>query len=330
MNVQGWPSSQASGSMEYGNSQVIVIRDLRKYYGRSRGVEKVNLTVREGEIFGFLGPNGAGKTTTIRTMIDCIRPTSGSIRVLGKDPVKEGARIRREIGYLPSDFSMEGRMSARNYLNFLLGMMDHTGEDRIEELAGRFELDLDKRIKDFSRGNRQKVGIVSAFMHDPKLLIMDEPTTGLDPLMQQEFYRLVLEEKKRGVTIFLSSHILSEVDAVCDKVGVIREGEVVAVETIEKFKEKTGQLMRVKFEKMPDKDLFQGIEGISDVKVLDDETLQLTVFSNVDAVVKELANHTIRKLTFDETSMEHVFLKYYGKQEVRNRENAPVDKGAGS
>ncbi|MBN1539452.1 MAG: ABC transporter ATP-binding protein [Candidatus Thermoplasmatota archaeon] len=304
--------------MEGKGREVIVIRDLKKYYGRSRGVEKVNLMVREGEIFGFLGPNGAGKTTTIRTMLDYIRPTSGSIRVLGRDPVKEGAEVRREIGYLPSDFSMEWRMTALKYLRFLLGMMEYSGRNRIEEMAERFELDLDKRIKDFSRGNRQKVGLVSAFMHYPQLLIMDEPTTGLDPLMQQEFYRLVLEEKKRGATVFLSSHILSEVDAVCDRVGVIREGELVAVETIDRFKEKTGQLMKVRFESMPDTRVFEQIDGISDVKRLEDETLQLTVFSNVDAVVKELAKHTIKRLSFEETSMEHVFLKYYGKQEIRN------------
>lgn len=310
--------------MEAKGRDIIVIRDLKKYYGRSRGVERVNLTVREGEIFGFLGPNGAGKTTTIRTMIDYIRPTSGSISVLGRDPVKEGAEVRREIGYLPSDFSMEGRMTARRYLRFLLGMMEYSGKDRIEEMAERFELELDRRIKDFSRGNRQKVGLVSAFMHFPKLLIMDEPTTGLDPLMQQEFYKLVLEEKKRGVTIFLSSHILSEVDAVCDRVGVIREGELVAVETINKFKEKTGQLMKVRFGSMPDTGVFERIDGISDVKRLDDETLQLTVFSNVDAVVKELAKHTIKKLSFEETSMEHVFLKYYGKQEIRNSKKEVV------
>ncbi|MFO8051857.1 MAG: ABC transporter ATP-binding protein [Thermoplasmatota archaeon] len=299
------------------NREIIIIKDLKKYYGKSRGVERVNLTVREGEIFGFLGPNGAGKTTTIRTMIDYIRPTSGTIRILGKDPVKEGAEIRRDVGYLPSDFAMESHMTARKYLRFLLGMMEYTGEDRIVELSERFELDLDKRIKDFSRGNRQKVGLVSAFMHSPKLLIMDEPTSGLDPLMQQEFYKLVLEEKKRGVTIFLSSHILSEADAVCDRVGVIREGELVAVETIEKFKEKTGQLMKVRFERMPNIEVFEDIQGISDVKIMGENTLQLTVFSNVDTVVKELAKYKITKLSFEESSMEHVFLKYYGKQETR-------------
>jgi len=207
-------------------------------------------------------------------------------------------------------------MTAEEYLRFLLGMMDFSGEDRIFELAERFNLDLMKRIKDFSRGNRQKVGLVSAFMHRPHLLILDEPTTGLDPLMQQEFYKLVLEEKGKGNTIFLSSHILSEVDAVCDRVGIIRDGEVVAVESMREFKTKTGRLMIIDFGDTPDPDIFREMDGISEVRS-DGRRLVLTVFSNVDGIVKELAKNTVIELTFEVTSLEHVFLKYYGMEEVR-------------
>ena len=299
---------------------VIKVTNLKKYYGKARGVERVDLEVYEGEIFGFLGPNGAGKTTTIRTILDYIRPTNGEIEVLGMDPQRAGAKVRRKVGYLPSDFSMSSRMTAEEYLRFLLGMMDFSGEDRIEELSGRFNLELGKRIKDFSRGNRQKVGLVSAFMHSPKILILDEPSTGLDPLMQQEFYKLLQEEKAKGNTIFLSSHILSEVDAVCDRVGVIRDGELVAVESMREFKTKTGRHMIIDFRNEPDPEIFRGIKGISEVRS-DGRRLVLTVFSNVDGIIKELARHTVDELTFEVTSLEHVFLKYYGMEEVRKGGN---------
>jgi len=305
---------------------VIEVAGLKKYYGKSLGVEDVSFRISSGEIFGFLGPNGAGKTTTIRTILDYIRPTAGKIEVLGMNPQLRGADVRRKVGYLPSDFTMSSRMTAREYLYFLLGMMDHTGENRIEELSQRFNLDLGKRIKDFSRGNRQKVGLISAFMHSPKLMIMDEPSTGLDPLMQQEFYKLLLEEKTKGNTIFLSSHILSEVDAICDRVGVIREGELVAVETMREFKKKTGRLMIIDFREAPDPEIFRGMKGISDVKS-DSNRLVLTVFSNVDGIIKELAKHKVEELTFEDTSLEHVFLKYYGMEEVQRENNgAEVEK----
>jgi len=304
---------------------VIRVTNLKKYYGKSRGVENVSFEISQGEIFGFLGPNGAGKTTTIRTILDYIRPTTGKIEVLGMNPQIQGADVRRKVGYLPSDFTMSSRMTAGEYLYFLLGMMDYDEENRIEELSQRFNLDLGKRIKDFSRGNRQKVGLVSAFMHNPKVMIMDEPSTGLDPLMQQEFYKLLLEEKAKGNTIFLSSHVLSEVDAICDRVGVIREGELVAVETMREFKKKTGRFMIIDFRDAPDTGIFQGLKGVSDVRS-DGKRLVLTVFSNVDGIIKELAEHTVEELTFEDTSLEHVFLKYYGMEEVhRDGNNGEVN-----
>ena len=207
-------------------------------------------------------------------------------------------------------------MTARAYLHTLLEMMDYKGENRIEELAERMDLDLSRKIKDFSRGNRQKVGVVSAFMHNPQLAILDEPTTGLDPLMQQEFYKIVLEEKAKGRTVFLSSHILAEVEAICDRVGIIREGKVIVVEKMSTFKRKTGKMLNVEFDRLVDPDIFMRLIGVSDVKVKEGNVLVMTVSSHIDEVIKELAKHTVIDLTYDEVSLEDLFLKYYGRDNV--------------
>jgi len=306
---------------------VIEMRKLTKYYGRSRGIIDVDLIVERGEVFGFLGPNGAGKSTTIRTILDYIRPTSGFARVNGMDPQKEGAKVRRSVGYLPSDFGTYHGMTARKYLRTLLSMMEYRGRDRIEELAERFQLDLDRKIKEFSRGNRQKVGLVSAFMHYPLLVILDEPTTGLDPLMQQEFYNLVHEEKEAGRTVFLSSHILAEVEAICDREGIIKEGRLIVVEAMRSFKEKTGKIMQVRFDREVDPSLFSSIRGGAHVEVPEPAELTITVSGNIDAVIKELARHTVLELDYEDMSLESLFLKYYEK-ELPNRRKADAAGGA--
>ncbi|MBN1391087.1 MAG: ABC transporter ATP-binding protein [Candidatus Thermoplasmatota archaeon] len=300
---------------------VIELNKLTKFYGKSRGIIDVDLSVKRGEVFGFLGPNGAGKSTAIRTILDLIRPTSGWARVNGMDPTKEGAKVRRSVGYLPSDFGTYKSMTAKAYLRTLLEMMDYRGQDRIEELAGRLDLDLKRRIKDFSRGNRQKIGVVSAFMHNPKLAILDEPTTGLDPLMQQEFYRIVLEEKSKENTVFLSSHILAEVESICDRVGIIREGRLIMVENMSTFKKKTGKVLNVEFDRKVDPYIFMSLPGVSDIKVGEENILIMTVSSHIDGVIKELARHTIIDLTYDEVSLEDLFLKYYGKENVSHNRN---------
>jgi ABC-2 type transport system ATP-binding protein len=301
---------------------VIQTSDLTKYYGKARGIIEVNLSIQKGEIFGFLGPNGAGKSTTIRTILDFIRPTSGWARINGMDPVKEGAKVRRSVGYLPSDFGTYKAMTARAYLNTLLKMMNYKGENRIEELAERMDLDLSRKIKDFSRGNRQKVGVVSAFMHNPQLAILDEPTTGLDPLMQQEFYKIVLEEKAKGRTVFLSSHILAEVEASCDRGGIIREGRVIVTEKMSTFKRKTGKMLNVEFDRNVDPAIFSALEGVSEVKVNEGNILVMTVSSQIDGVIKELAKHTVIDLTYDEVSLEDLFLKYYGRENINIKNNS--------
>ena len=316
-----WERKVKGDTMSVGNKKnVIEIKDLKKYYGKARGVERVNINVRRGEVFGFLGPNGAGKSTTIRTILDYIRPTSGTVLVNGMDPQKHGSRVRRSVGYLPSDFGTFKWMTAEQYLRTLLGMMGHVGLDRIQELAKRFQLDLTRRIKDFSRGNRQKVGLVSAFMHSAPLVILDEPTTGLDPLMQQEFYKLILEEKSAGRTVFLSSHILAEVEAICDRVGIIREGEMIITERMSTFKNKTGKIMTVKFAGRAPIHDFMKLQGVSEAHLdhEDDTILNMTVSSDIDRVIKTLAKRTVEEMDYKEVSLEHLFLHFYGVEEVRN------------
>jgi len=304
---------------------VIEIRKLTKYYGRSRGIIDVDLSVSRGEVFGFLGPNGSGKSTTIRVLLDLIRPTSGSAMVNGMDPQRMGAKVRRSVGYLPSDFGTYQSMKARDYLRTLLDMMGHTGPDRVDELADRFQLDIDRRIKEFSRGNRQKVGLVSAFMHSPALVILDEPTTGLDPLMQQEFYKLIMEEKAAGRTVFLSSHILAEVEAICDRVGIIKEGKLIVVENIHAFKRKTGKMMSITFKQEVGPDIFNGLPGVSILEQKDPRSIAISVSSNVDGVIKRLANYQIEDFDYEELSLETMFLKYYEKEQTVDRKGRLVN-----
>ncbi len=303
---------------------IIEMRSLTKYYGKARGIIEVDLSVKKGEVFGFLGPNGAGKSTTIRTILDYIRPTSGSAMVNGMDPQKEGARVRRSVGYLPSDLGTYHNMTAKDYLHTLLEMMGHKGPNRIEELAERLQLDLKRRIKDYSRGNRQKVGLVSAFMHSPDLVILDEPSSGLDPLMQQEFYKIILEEKAAGRTVFLSSHILAEVEAICDRVGIIKEGRLIVVEDIRKFKEKTGKTMQVRFSGAVSPSEFQSIRGVAHVEVLRGNRLKITITGNVDPVIKVLSRYTVLDLDYEDMSLESLFLKYYEKEGVVDRRGKTI------
>ena len=297
---------------------VIQAEKLTKYYGKARGIIDVDLSIYRGEVFGFLGPNGAGKSTTIRTLLDYIRPTSGSALVNGMDPQKEGANVRRSVGYLPSDFGTYSSLTAREYLHTLLSMMDFKGKERIEELSKRFKLDLSRRIKDFSRGNRQKVGLVSAFMHSPDLTILDEPTTGLDPLMQLEFYKLIQEEKAAGRTVFLSSHILVEVQTICDRVAIIKKGRLILTEKMTTFKTITGSVMRVKLSQKVDPGQFRSINGVSkaDIDPEDENTLIITISTGIDKVIKKLAEHTVLDMDYEEISLEGLFLHFYEDDET--------------
>src|SRR5829696_3251273 len=217
---------------------VVLTEDLTKFYGKHLGLDGLDLEVRSGEVYGFLGPNGAGKTTTIRLLLDLIRPTSGHLELLGGDPRRDGVALRRRIGYLPGDFIVEGRQSARELLTYLGNLRGGVSGSRIAELAGRLDLDLDTRIRSLSKGNRQKVAVVQAFMHQPELLILDEPTSGLDPLLQQTFLDMVREARAAGQTVFMSSHVMSEVQQTADRVGIVREGRMVTVERVEELRER--------------------------------------------------------------------------------------------
>ncbi len=283
---------------------------LTKYYGRHRGIEEISIAVQAGEVFGFLGPNGAGKTTTIRTLLDLLHPTRGSARIFGLDSHRDSVAIRARLGNLPGDFGYGKSSSGREALSLLARLRGVDGTDRAEELARRFEADLDRPLGQLSRGNRQKVGLILAVFHRPELLILDEPTSGLDPLMQEEFLALVGEERERGCAVMLSSHELDEVERVCDRVGIIREGRLIAVERIDDLFAKTPRRVVVEFAEPVDPARLRGCPGVSDV-VADGKRLSFRVAGDVDPAVKAIAAHAVVDLEFAHPTLEEVFLTYY-------------------
>ncbi len=284
---------------------------LTKYYGKSRGVIDVNLTVDAGQIFGFLGPNGAGKSTTIRLLLDLIRPTSGSARVLGLDARHDRLAIDRRISYVPGELSLYGELTGRQLLTYLGNLQGSVDAGYRERLIQRLELDPTKKIKSYSRGNKQKVGLVAAFMIRPELLILDEPTAGLDPFIQIEFEHLCEEARAEGRTVFISSHQLPEVEHLCDTVGIIREGRLLAVESIASLKARSLRRLEIDFGGPVPVEAFANVPGVRDVQV-DDETLRCTVMGSVDALVKAAAQFEVCNLRSVETSLEEIFLAYYG------------------
>ncbi|GAE45685.1 ABC transporter [Mesobacillus boroniphilus JCM 21738] len=235
---------------------VIEIKNLTKLYGKARGIEDVSFNVKEGEIFGFIGPNGAGKSTTIRTLLSLIYPTSGSATIFGKDIITAAPEIKKDIGYLPSEVFYYDNMKVMDLLKYSASFYKKDCTKRIKELADIMELDLTKKIDDLSLGNKKKVGIVQGLLHEPKLIILDEPTSGLDPLMQQKFFDLLEKENKKGATILFSSHILSEVQRLCDKVAIIKDGRIVTVEKISTLKENTYKKFKIETNSVIDKNLF--------------------------------------------------------------------------
>jgi beta-exotoxin I transport system ATP-binding protein len=285
---------------------------LTKHYGPHPGIIDLDLEVNEGEVFGFLGPNGAGKSTTIRTLLNFLFPTSGSGTVLGLDIVKGSLEIRRRTGYLPGDLSMYEAMTAREFLIYFANLRKVSVAPRMETLAERFELQLDRKIKEYSTGNRQKVGLVNAFMHEPELLILDEPTSGLDPLLQQEFQELIAEVRAEGATVFLSSHILPEVDRVADRVGIVREGRLIEVDTVESFKAKAHRSVSIQFSAPVPLSEFDRLEGVTSAESRNSgSVVVLTVKGDVDPVVKAAARHDVVSLSTRSGELEEVFLSYY-------------------
>lgn len=293
-------------------TSAIKTESLTKYYGEHLGIQNLNLDINEGEVFGLLGPNGAGKTTTIRVFLDFIRPTSGTATVLGLDSASDSVAIRDRVGYLPGDFITYERMTGAQLLEYFASMRGN-GFGRAKELAERFSLDLDRKIGELSRGNRQKVGLVQAFMSYPELLILDEPTTGLDPLLQQEFHSLTQEEASEGRTVFISSHVLSEVEAICDRVGIIRDGELVTVEQIDDLKQRARAMVKIEFEDAIQPNDFEAVDGVSDVSV-SDHTLTCYVTGSVDSLIKAASKHTVNRIESAQPGLEEVFLAYYSDE----------------
>jgi len=300
---------------------VISAEALTKFYGRDRGVEDLTFAVGAGEVFGFLGPNGAGKTTTIRTMLDFIRPTSGGVRLFGLDAHHRGPEIHRRVGYLPGELALYERLTGERYLLDFAAFRGGVDTAYARDLASRLGLDLMKRIKDLSHGNKQKIGLVQALMHRPDLLIMDEPTQGLDPLVQQTFYGMLDEERERGTTVFLSSQVMPEVERVCDRVGIIREGRLATVSDIGDLKARVRRRIELHFDGPAPRAAFEGLSGVRDVRTHGDE-LSLAIEGSVDPVIKEAARHTVVNVETHEPSLEDLFLAYFGP----NGE-APHDRG---
>jgi ABC-2 type transport system ATP-binding protein len=293
---------------------VIATEGLTKFYRKHRGIEDVTFTVEPGEVFGFLGPNGAGKTTTMRTLLDFIRPTRGRVSLFGLDSRTDGVEIRRHTGYLPGELALYEHMTAQDHLQYLGHLRGGVAEVAIRGLANRLECDLDRRIEELSRGNKQKVGLIQAFMHWPDLLVLDEPTAGLDPLIQHQVHGLIGEARSEGRTVFLSSHILPEVEALCDRVGIIREGRLAAVEHIAALKERALRHLEIHFAEPVPEYAFRALPGVRDV-VSHDGVVRCTVTGSLDAVVKAAAAHTVVNVISHEPSLEEIFLAYYGEQD---------------
>ncbi len=289
----------------------IVCKGLTKYYGRTRGIEGLNLEVGRGEIFGFLGPNGAGKTTTIRMFMGLLRPTNGSATIMGMDTWAKSTPIKSHVGHIPDDVSLYDNLHVHDLLEYIDRF--RPGPDPLRgELTERLDLDVKKKVKSLSRGNRQKVAIILAMMHDPEILILDEPTLGLDPLMQQEFYSILGEFKDRGHTVFLSSHILSEVERACDRVGIVKEGRLVDVRAIEELRQNKIRHMDVLFTNYVSPDEFQKLPHVISVEELNSH-MRITIKGDIDALIKQIALHQVEDLTFTQPSLEDFFMSFYGQ-----------------
>ena len=293
-----------------------VIRTERftKTYGQERGIIDLSLECGQGEIFGFLGPNGSGKTTTIRTLLDLLHPTSGRAEIFGLDSRSASRAIRARVGNLPGGFAYEKQLTGRELISLFARLRGMNDLGRAEQLAERFDVDLDQPLKELSRGNVQKVALIQALFHSPELLILDEPTSGLDPLMQAEFVRLLEEERRRDVTVFLSSHDLDEVERICDRVAIIRSARLVAIEDVHDLHSRALRHFVVRFEEPVALERFEALPGVSRLE-LSDGLLTFSVSGTADAAVKLLAEYTLPDIEIAHPSLEELFMTYYGDNE---------------
>jgi len=287
---------------------IIEVNNLTKYYGKARGIEDVSLRVEEGEIFGFIGPNGAGKSTTIRLFLSLIYPTAGDAKIFGKDCIKYGPEIRQDIGYLPSEVFYYDRMRVIDLLNYSASFYGKDCTKRIAELSDIMELDLKRRIDDLSYGNKKKVGIVQGLLHQPKLIVLDEPTSGLDPLMQRKFFNLISEENQRGATVFFSSHILGEVQRMCTRVAIIREGSIAQIEDIETLQKDNYKKVRV----VSDGANTSGFD-VDGVTNLEQENGVLRFFykGDINRLTRVISAHEVSDVIIEEPTLEEIFMHYY-------------------
>lgn len=287
---------------------------LTKRYGDTLALDGLDLEVHAGEVFGFLGPNGAGKTTMIRLLLDVLRPSEGSATVLGLDPRHDGLELRKRVGYLPGDFIVDGRQSPREFLTYLANLRGGLPASAYESLADRLGLDLDNRIGNLSKGNRQKVGLTQAFMHEPELLILDEPTSGLDPVVAREFLAMVREARATGQTVFMSSHVLSEVQSSADRAGIIRKGKLIAIDEVDELRARALRQIRVVFDTPVSDSEFQSIDNLTDV-IVEGNVMRGRLVGNADAFIKNLGRHHVVDLISEEPQLEELFFHYYTGEE---------------
>lgn len=287
---------------------IIEVQKLTKYYGKARGIVDVSFSVDEGEIYGFIGPNGAGKSTTIRLLCSLIYPSGGDAKIFGKDCIEHGPEIRQEIGYLPSEVFYYDRMKVIDLLNYSASFYKKDSKKRLHELAEIMELDLKRRIDDLSYGNKKKVGIVQGLLHQPKVIFLDEPTSGLDPLMQQKFFSLLKEENERGATIFFSSHILGEVQKMCDRVAIIKEGSIINIQDIKTLQKDNYKKIRIEGKEL-DETRFN-IGGVSNLQK-DDGAIDFFFKGDINVITRLISEKEVSDVTIEEPTLEEIFMHYY-------------------
>jgi ABC-2 type transport system ATP-binding protein len=292
---------------------IIEIEQLTKSYGRHRGIVDVDLTVNEGEAFGFLGPNGAGKTTTIRVLLDHLRPTSGKARIFGIDTTADPVAIHRRVGYLPGEFTLYDKLTGGQTIEYFANLRGGIDPAYQAQLIARLDVDPSRKFREYSKGNKQKIGLIVALQHRPDLLILDEPTSGLDPLVQQTFYEVIREAKAEGRTIFLSSHILSEVEKTCDRVAIIRDGRLVKVDSVEGLRDLAHHQVELVFAGPVPREEFEAIPGVSEL-VSEGHTLRMRVSGPITPIVRAAAAHELLDFVSREPSLEETFLAQYGEQ----------------
>ena len=294
-------------------NNVIEIKNLSKYYGKARGIIDVSFDVHEGEIFGFIGPNGAGKSTTIRTLLGLLYPTSGSAAIFGKDCIKFGFEIRQKVGYLPSEVYYYDNMKVIDLLKYSASFYGKLNMKRVRYLSEVMDLELNRKIDDLSYGNKKKVGIVQGLLHEPSLIILDEPTSGLDPLMQKKFFELIREQNRGGATVLMSSHILPEVQKLCTRVAIIKEGRIIKLEDISTLRNTAYKKVRIEFANNVPDDL-AGAPGVSAFSRENGEASFLYA-GDVNAIVRRISSEQLKNLTIEEPDLEEIFMHYYTRND---------------